>query len=122
MPHTRGKKGVDDARVQDGEQAYLEKNFTLAREIWEPIAEAGDAEAEGWLGALYANGLGVDKDAARAFAYYLRSAEHGNPLAANNVGAMYAKGDGVATDPARGVSGFSAQPRAATPWASSITP
>ena len=71
--------------VQDGEQAYLEKNFTLAREIWEPIAEAGDAEAEGWLGALYANGLGVDKDAARAFAYYLRSAEHGNPLAANNV-------------------------------------
>ena len=38
--------------VQDGEQAYMEKNFTLAREIWEPIAETGDAEAEAWLGAL----------------------------------------------------------------------
>jgi hypothetical protein len=94
------------ARVEDGEQAYLEKNFTLAREIWEPIAEASDAEAEAWLGALYANGLGVTKDSARAFAYYLRSAEHGNPLAANNVGAMYAKGEGVAADPARGASWF----------------
>ena len=29
--------------VQDGEKAYLEKDFTKAREIWEPIAESGRA-------------------------------------------------------------------------------
>jgi len=87
--------------VQDGEKAYLEKDFTKAREIWEPIAESGDAEAEAWLGALYANGLGVQQDAARAFEFYRRSAEHGNPLAANNVGAMYAKGDGIAREKSR---------------------
>ena len=66
--------------VEDGEKAYLEKDFIKARAIWEPIAERGDAEAEAWLGALYANGLGVQQDAARAFEFYLRSAEHGNPL------------------------------------------
>ena len=38
------------------------------------------AAAGGRLGALYANGLGVKQDAARAFDYYRRSAEHGNPL------------------------------------------
>src|SRR5260370_39083606 len=90
--------------VQEGEKAYLEKDFIKAREIWEPIAEAGDAEAEPWLGALYANGLGVQQDAARAFEFYRRSAEHGNPLAAKNVGAMYAKGDGRARDPSGGRS------------------
>jgi len=92
--------------VQDGERAYLEKDFIKAREIWEPIAEGGDAEAEAWLGALYANGLGVEQDAARAFEFYRRSAEHGNSLAANNVGAMYAKGDGVARDPSQGAAWF----------------
>ncbi len=90
----------------DGEAAFVDRNYEKAREIWEPLADGGDAEAEAWLGSLYANGLGTEKDAARAFALYLRSAEKGNPLAANNVAVMYAKGDGVAADPREAASWF----------------
>ena len=45
--------------TSEGEAAFMEREYEKARQIWEPLAAAGDAKAEAWLGALYANGLGV---------------------------------------------------------------
>ncbi|SVC25415.1 uncharacterized protein METZ01_LOCUS278269, partial [marine metagenome] len=68
--------------------------FDTAREIWMPLAEAGDAEAQAWIGSLYANGDGVEIDDSVAFAWYVKSAEGGNVQAQSNVGAAYAMGSG----------------------------
>ncbi|MBL29214.1 MAG: hypothetical protein CMM50_16910 [Rhodospirillaceae bacterium] len=89
---------MDMATVDEGVSAYQAGAFDDARKIWEPLAEAGDADAQAWMGALYANGEGVESDRSVAFAWYLRSAENGNVLAMNNVGAMYAQGQGVSKD------------------------
>ena len=82
----------------EAESAFLARDYTRAKEIWTGIVRDGDASAEAWLGALYANGLGVEKNAAVAFGHYLRAAQAGNILAANNVAVMYLRGEGVAPD------------------------
>lgn len=67
-----------------------------------PLAEAGIAEAQAWLGAHHANGFGVDSSLSEAFGWYRRAAEQGNVAAATNVGAMLAMGQGVARDRGEG--------------------
>ena len=83
------------ARLKAGRAAYMAENFAGARDIWLPLAEAGDAEAQAWVGSLYANGDGVDINDGTAFGWYLKSAEGGNVQAQSNIGAMYAMGQGV---------------------------
>ncbi len=82
--------------VDDGYALYMKGEFSAARGIWQPLAEAGDAQAQAWLGSLYANGEGVKVDGREAFAWYLRSAEGGNAQAQANVGAFYFMAKGVA--------------------------
>jgi TPR repeat protein len=93
-------------QLEAGRAAYMAGEFDKAREIWLPLAEAGDAEAQAWIGSLYANGDGVEVDDSAAFAWYLKSAEAGNVLAQSNVGAMYAMGTGVAQDDKEAVRWF----------------
>lgn len=94
----RRPKKSPTAQLEAGRVAYMAGNFDKAREIWLPLAEAGDAEAQAWVGSLYANGDGVNVDDGAAFDWYLRSAEGGNVQAQSNIGAMYAMGNGVAQD------------------------
>lgn len=82
----------------EAESAFLARDYTRAKEIWTGIVRNGDASADAWLGALYANGLGVEKNAAAAFGHYLRAAQADNILAANNVAVMYLRGEGIAQD------------------------
>ena len=89
--------------IEKGRRAYMAREFDRARALWLPLAEAGNAEAQAWVGSLYANGDGVEADPAAAFAWYLKSAEGRNVLAQSNVGAMYAMGSGVTTDMAEAV-------------------
>ena len=55
------------ARLKAGRAAYMAENFAGARDIWLPLAGAGDAEAQAWIGSLYANGDGVDINDGTAF-------------------------------------------------------
>ena len=89
----------------------MARDFRRARAIWLPLAEAGNAEAQAWTGSLYANGDGVEADAATAFAWYLRSAEGGNVLAQSNVGAMYAMAAVLPGTWPRRCAGCAAPPR-----------
>jgi len=101
----RPKKGPA-ARLEAGRVAYMAGNFDMARDIWLPLAEAGDAEALAWIGSLYANGDGVEIDDSAAFGWYLKSAEAGNMQAQSNVGAAYATGNGVKQDDEAAVRWF----------------
>ena len=86
------------AQLEAGRTAFMAGNFDRAREIWMSLAAAGDAEAQAWIGSLYANGDGVEIDDSAAFAWYVKSAEGGNVQAQSNVGAAYAMGNGVKQD------------------------
>lgn len=61
-------------------------------------AEQGYAEAQYYLGMMYDDGKGVERDPIQAAEWYRRAAEQGIAAAQSNLGAMYETGDGVQTD------------------------
>ncbi|MCM1261549.1 MAG: sel1 repeat family protein [Butyrivibrio sp.] len=61
-------------------------------------AEQGYAEAQYYLGLMYDDGKGVERNPAQAAEWYRKAAEQGIAAAQSNLGAMYETGDGVQTD------------------------
>ena len=59
-------------------------------------AEQGHANAQVFLGLMYADGDGVPQDDAEAVAWYRKAAEQEFAAAQNNLGWMYATGAGRA--------------------------
>ncbi len=57
---------------------YNRKDYKTAYQLWLPIAEQGDAEAQYNLGVMYDDGTGVLQDYKEAVKWYLLSAEQGN--------------------------------------------
>ena len=53
------------------------------------------------LGVMYANGLGVSRDYAKAAHWYRKAAEQGDGWAQTNLGLMYRHGQGVSKDEAK---------------------
>lgn len=64
------------------------------------MAQAGDAEAMVALGYCYENGIGVEKDASRAFSLYEASAEKGCANGIYNKGICIGFGIGTEKNPA----------------------
>ncbi|HVJ43790.1 MAG TPA: tetratricopeptide repeat protein [Dongiaceae bacterium] len=83
------------AGFQEGAAAYGKGDYQTAMSEWMPLAQAGNAEAENAVGALYDNGLGVVSDEAEAFRWYTMAANQNYPMAMRNLGTMYATGHGV---------------------------
>ncbi len=86
------------ADFAQGLAAYDGGDYRTAFEEWRALAEAGDAEAQTALAALYFEGQGTPKDAAAALRWYRRAAEQGDAVAQQNLGDFYALGRGVARD------------------------
>ncbi|MEO0999903.1 MAG: tetratricopeptide repeat protein [Pseudomonadota bacterium] len=87
---TPARADLDDARdlMEAGRYAEAMDELRLA-------ARSGNAEAEERIGILYAMGLGVPRDDARAFEWYLRAAMKGHPGAQSGVGWYYETGRGM---------------------------
>ena len=81
--------------LEDANDAYREKAYAKAAELWRPLAERGDAAAQYSLGTLYAEGKGVEQNDATAFLWFQRAAHQGVAAAQYNVGATYATGAGI---------------------------
>ena len=79
---------------EDGEEAYLRGDFRAAFEVWKPLAEEGNSEAQNMLGYMYRFGEGMEPNYEMARQWYRRSADQGNATAQNNLGVMYRLGLG----------------------------
>lgn len=83
------------AEIEEARDMMEEGRFEEAyRALW-PAARSGNADAEELIGVIYAMGLGVARDDARAFEWYLRSAMKGHPGAQSGVGWYYEVGRGL---------------------------
>jgi len=84
-----------EERMKGAAGAYERKDFAAALAVWRPLAEAGNAEAQTLLGAMYWSGEGVLRDHKQAAYWYLRAAEKGYARAQNDIGFMYGLGEGI---------------------------
>lgn len=78
-----------------GVRSFERGDFRAAFNIWRPLAEQGDVQAQGGLGLLYLYGNGVKQDYAEAAKWLLKAAEQGNPGAQLSLAMLYASGLGV---------------------------
>lgn len=79
--------------------AFDAGDFKTALVLAQPAAQAGDPKAQVILGLLFADGKGVDADAATAVAWFRRAAEQGYASGQYDMGMMTEAGEGVAEDP-----------------------
>src|SRR5262245_63724167 len=89
------------AQMTAAYEAAGRNDYAAALEIWNPLAHAGVARAQNNIGACFAEGLGVERDAALAVRWLTLSAGAGDPVGQRNLAAAYFKGEGVTQDYAR---------------------
>ncbi len=78
-----------------GVECYESMRYEEASTWFRSSAEKGNANAQCYLGYLYAHGLGVKQSDVEAAKWYIKAAEQGDALAQNNLGSMYREGKGV---------------------------
>ena len=83
------------ADFETGLEAFRNGDYKTAFTFWEPLAKAGDPEAQFSLGILYRRGLGVEPDYRQAMGWFERAAGRGHPSAQFNLRYIYEKGIGV---------------------------
>jgi TPR repeat protein/predicted Ser/Thr protein kinase len=77
-------------------QYYDSRDYTKAFEIFIGLATTGSAIAQNYIGWMYANAQGIEKNDQEAIKWYLQSANQGLKDAQYNLGFMYENGKGVA--------------------------
>ena len=93
-----------DADFDAGLSAFLDGDYLYAREIWQGLAEAGDANSQFGLGMNHESGRGVPPNAEKAFHWYSPAAEQGMIEAQLSLGALYLGGEGIAPDRDLGIA------------------
>lgn len=74
--------------IQMGAVAWDAGNYARALELWRPLAEAGDPDAQYNLAQAYRLGRGVPANPAQALDWYLKAARQEHPEAQGNYGLM----------------------------------
>ena len=78
--------------------AYQEGDYTAASDLWKPLAEAGNASAQVFVGMMYNQGHGVDQDEKKAAEWYILASQQGYSPAQWRLAIMYYYGSGVGQD------------------------
>ncbi|MBB5209053.1 caspase family protein [Chiayiivirga flava] len=85
-----------DCEIRGGEYAaYDRANYQTALGVWMDQAVAGNAQAQNYVGEIYAKGLGTAPDHAMAASWFRKAAEQGDKRARINLGYLYEQGLGV---------------------------
>jgi hypothetical protein len=107
------KTSALDCEEQGGEYvAYNQANKATALQYWLPAAQEGNAEAQVYVGEIFAKGQDTPPDYKSAAEWYRKAAAQGNSRARINLGYLYEKGLGVeknlaaATELYKKASGF----------------
>ena len=74
---------------EDGMIAFHAGDYKKAMEIWSPLAEEGEVEAQVKLGIMHTNGLGVRRNGGEALKWFHKAAEKGNAEAEYYLGKLY---------------------------------
>ena len=78
--------------------ADVEPDWPRAFALRKPLADAGDAVSETYIGLYYERGYGVPKDMKKAAEWFTKSANHGSARGNYEIGRLYLDGDGVAAN------------------------
>jgi len=76
----------------EGLAAYQAKNYALALQELQPLAEQGDMRAQRVLGVMYRFGQGVAQDDRVAVTWYRKAAEQGLPALSSISGRCWRTG------------------------------
>ena len=80
--------------LDEGLAAYERGDYMAATDLWRPLADNGNADAQYYMGELHRLGQGVPEDPATAGRWHLEAAEQGHPRAMYYVALMYYRGRG----------------------------
>jgi uncharacterized protein len=90
---------MTDAKDESaGFEAYRQGNYNRALELWKPLGELGNPEAQFWIGHLHYYGQGVTQDYSEAEKWYRLAAERGLTAAQMSLGNLFERGLGVSKD------------------------
>lgn len=67
--------------IEKGAACFEAKDYACARAHWEPLAKSGSTAAQMQIGALYANGMGVERDVTTAYMWFALAAKAGDAKA-----------------------------------------
>ena len=107
--------GADDAvaisqdifsRRDDAYGAFQRGYYLTALSLALPRAERADPAAQTLIAEIYAKGLGVAQNVARASSWFALAAKNGDRLAAFELGMLYLNGDGVPKNPGKAADLF----------------
>lgn len=76
-------------KLKEAKRAIDREQYGEAVSILVPLAESGNADAQGFLGVMYQLGLGVECDGHEAVRWLRKAADQGNGSAAHNLGTIY---------------------------------
>ena len=94
-----------DCEIRGGEfVSYDRADYQTALKVWLGQADAGDADAQNYVGEIYLKGLGTTPDYAKAAQWFEKAAAQGSRRARINLGYMYEQGLGVSQDTARALN------------------
>ena len=100
-PTTLDKQEAGNAvqrKTVEGIVAYQNGDFAAALQLFQPLAEHGDASAQCNLGVMYEQGRGVAQNYREAMRWFRLAALQGDASAQSNLGVMYYKGQSIAQD------------------------
>lgn len=85
--------------IYQGIRYFDQQDYLSALSAWQPLAKAGNAEAQIYTGVIYRYGLGVPIDKKTAAYWYAQAAKNGQPDAQYELALMYELGEGLEADP-----------------------
>ena len=101
------KATVAECAIRGGEYTAFDRaDYATSLKIWLPQAQAGDPEAQAYVGEIYEKGLGLEPDYDLAAAWYKKAAKQGLTRAQINLGNLYEKGLGVEKDPVKALNWY----------------
>lgn len=102
---------------ETAEQHRENGDYAAALEIYQELADDGDAQAQYRMGQLYDGGKGVEQDYTKAAEWFLKAAEQGHAWAEYSIGDMYQNGDGVPKNDVEALKWFLKSAAQGNAWA-----
>jgi uncharacterized protein len=107
IPVDSGREaGLAEEAAAHAAMALDPPDWDAARASFQAAAHAGSPTARAYLGWMYEEGIGTDRDITQAIHWYSQAAEAGAMDYAVKLGWMYMSGEGVTQDRARAESWF----------------